>query len=117
MTSLSSRIMSILLFHARSFEDPTNLWIFLQTQSHFTKFDYRIKDTYLTSEDEIFSLITFLVVEEDVLVLSRMIFFKDKDEILATMIGNLPYCLQDTLTSLNECRLEMLLYTLGCLAL
>ena len=33
----------------------------------FTKFDYRMKDTYLTNEDEI--LMTLMVVEEDVLVL------------------------------------------------
>ena len=35
----------------------------------FTKFDYGMKDTYLTSEDEIFNLMTLMMVEEDVLVL------------------------------------------------
>ena len=56
-----------------------------------TKFDYRMKDTYLTSEGEIFTFVTLMVFEEDVLMLPQMIFFKDKDEILIVMIGSLSY--------------------------
>ena len=36
-----------------------------------------------------------MVIDEDVLMLPRMIFFKDKEGILAAMIGSLAYSFKD----------------------
>ena len=50
-----------------------------------------MKNTYLTCEDEIFTLIMLKVVEADALILPL-------DEILVVIIGIFPYFLQYTLT-------------------
>lgn len=55
-------------FPCKEFRWPNQLIDLLAKRSHFTKFDYRMKDAYLTSEDEILNLITLMVVEEYVLM-------------------------------------------------
>lgn len=55
----------------------------------FTRLDYRIKDTYLTSEREIFNLIPLMLVDEDILVpLLNDIF---PNELLSSIKGDCPF--------------------------
>lgn len=66
-------------FPCKEVQWPNQLIDLLARQSHFTRLHYRRKYTYLSIEDEIFSLIPLMMmIYEDVLMPFWMIFFQMK---------------------------------------